>query len=124
NNGFSTLCNDAGETSTVGSASPTATTQATDAVAGGTISDVATLSGGTNPTGTISFSIYGPADANCTGTATSGGSAVVSGNAAYPSSAVQENVADAYPFSLRDALPIYNNGFSTLCNDAGETSTV
>src|SRR2546428_13210839 len=46
NNGFTTACNDAGETSTVTKASPTVTTSATpQAPAGGTISDQALLAG-------------------------------------------------------------------------------
>src|SRR5260370_41916913 len=72
------------------------TTSATGATAGGTVSDTATLGGGTNPTGTISFSVFGPGDATCSGTPASGGSATVSGNGAYNSSAVTENVAGTY----------------------------
>src|SRR2546428_6316995 len=61
NNAFATTCNEAGETSTVNKASPAMTTSATAThTAGGTIQDTATLSGGTNPAGTLSFSIYGP----------------------------------------------------------------
>ena len=49
-------CGDAGETSVVSPASPAISTSATNAIAGGTIQDTATLSGGTNLTGTITFS--------------------------------------------------------------------
>src|SRR2546426_6424443 len=50
NNGFTTACNDAGETSTVTKASPTVTTSATpQAPAGGTISDQALLAGSSGP---------------------------------------------------------------------------
>lgn len=73
-------CGDAGETSHVGQATPTMTTQATSAAVlptiglpGGTapsIQDVATLAGATaDATGTVSFALYGPsAEADCSGT--------------------------------------------------------
>src|SRR5438876_825977 len=101
------------------------TTSATaTATAGGTIQDTATLSNGTSPTGTISFSIYGPNDATCTGTATSAGSATVSGNGSYSSSAVTENVAGTYRWIASYSGDANNNGFTTQCNEAGETRTV
>ena len=54
--------------------------------AGGAISDTATLSGGVNPTGTITFTLFGPNNATCTGTRhlhlDRGGHA---GNGSYPS---------------------------------------
>src|SRR5436309_9602988 len=63
--GFTTLCNDAGETSTLTKAAPALTTTASGSVAaGGQVSDVAHLTLGTNPTGTISFTLY--SDAGCT----------------------------------------------------------
>jgi hypothetical protein len=47
---------------------PTLTTEATTPVTlGDPISDTATLSGGNNPTGTITFTLYGPGDADCSG---------------------------------------------------------
>ncbi len=97
---------------------------ATNATAGGTISDTATLAGGTNPTGTINFSVFGPNDPSCSGTPTSGGSATVTGNGAYNSSAVTENVAGAYRWIASYSGDANNNAFSTPCNDSGETSTV
>lgn len=46
----------------------TASPSAGQAVVGTTITDMATLSGGASPTGTIEFKLYGPAAACCTGT--------------------------------------------------------
>src|SRR5438093_13586204 len=94
------------------------TTSATaTATAGGTIQDTATLSGGTNPTGTISFSIYGPNDATCSASATSGGSAPVSGNGSYSSSAVTENAAGTYRWTASYTGDANNNGFTKLCKN-------
>src|SRR5438876_10017142 len=102
NDGFTTQCNEAGETSTVNKASPSMTTSATaTTTAGGTIQDTASLSGGTSATGTISFSLYGPNDATCGGMATSAGSATGSGNGSYSSSAVTEDVAGTFGWLCR-----------------------
>ena len=69
NAAFTSGCGDAGEVSTVTQAVPTITTVASPTVpAGGTISDTGTLAGGVNPTGTITFTVYGPNNATCTGT--------------------------------------------------------
>src|SRR5207244_3562500 len=117
--------NTATATTTVIKASPKMTTSATATqTAGGTIQDTATLSGGTSPTGTISFSLYGPNDLTCGGMATSAGSATVSGNGSYSSSAVTENVAGTYRWIASYSGDANNNRFTTQCNDAGETSTV
>src|SRR4029077_885409 len=66
NNAATTACNDPGETSTVAKASPTITTRATPSSTAGTaVSDTAILAGGSLPTGTITFSLFGPNDATC-----------------------------------------------------------
>src|SRR5204862_5539067 len=45
---------------------PTLSTNATAAVVvGGTISDTATLAGGTSPSGTVTFDVFAPGDATC-----------------------------------------------------------
>src|SRR5207253_3254975 len=81
NNGVTTTCNEAGETSTVNRASPTMTTSATATqTAGETIHDTANFFATRRPSDLISFSLYGPNDLSCGGSATSAGSATVSGN--------------------------------------------
>ncbi len=52
---------------------------------GGKIHDVAILSGGKEPTGTITFSLYGPDDANCTGEPVFTDEVDVDGNGDYTS---------------------------------------
>src|SRR3989449_4416364 len=89
---------------------------------------MATLAGGVNPGGTITFTLYGPFDPTADpGTCTNGtaaGSATVTGNGTYPSSAVTVTQA-----GHRQWTPIYsgdanNTAASTCCGNAGETSTV
>src|SRR3989454_908346 len=99
NNGFTIACNAPNEASEVSKASPTVTTSATpQASAGGTISDQATLAGssGPNATGTINFTVFGPNNTTCTLPGTPGGSALVSGDGTYPSSAVPVVLAGTF----------------------------
>jgi len=127
NNGFTTACNAPNETSVVSKASPTVTTSATpQATAGGTISDQALLAGssGPNATGTISFTVFGPNNATCALPGTPAGSAVVSGDGTYPSSAVPVVLAGAYRWIASYSGDVNNNGFTTACNAPNETSVV
>src|SRR5439155_402859 len=105
--------------------SPTVTTSATpQATAGGTISDQATLAGGVGPTGTITFTVFGPNDATCSGTPTSGGSAPVSGNGTYPSSAVPVVLAGTYRWIASYGGGSNNAAWPTACADPAEAVVV
>jgi hypothetical protein len=66
---------------------PTLTTQASAAViVGGPVSDAATLAGGTAPTGTLTFRLYGPDDPGCSSAPVFTSSPVaVNGNGTYGS---------------------------------------
>jgi parallel beta-helix repeat protein len=65
NSGSTTTCGD--EQVTITKATPTVTTLASPAgEVGTTITDTANVSGGANPTGTVSFALYGPGDSTCT----------------------------------------------------------
>jgi hypothetical protein len=77
-----TGCMDAAEQVQVTApADPQLTTSASDAVAlGSAIHDTAHLSGGSQPTGTITFNAYGPDSSTCTGTPIFTSTATVAGN--------------------------------------------
>src|SRR5262249_40664967 len=61
-----TPCNDTNETSTVNKFTPTVSTNATNSAAiGSSISDQATVSGGSSPSGDVTFKAYGPSDPTC-----------------------------------------------------------
>ncbi|MFN2614665.1 MAG: hypothetical protein ABR552_07600, partial [Actinomycetota bacterium] len=66
NSGSASGCGD--ETNVVTKATPTLATapNAATVVVGNPISDTATLTGGFNPTGTVSFALFGPGDTGCT----------------------------------------------------------
>src|SRR5207247_1965583 len=94
--------------------------------AGGTISDQALLAGssGPNATGTISFPVFGPNNATCAAPGPPAGSAPVSGDGTYPSSAVPVVAAGAYRWIASYSGDVNNNGITTACNEPNETSVV
>lgn len=82
-------CNDPDEASVVDPANPTLTATASpngSAALGSTLSDSATLASGFNPGGTISFTLFGPADPTCSGVPVFTSAAIpVNGNGNYGS---------------------------------------
>ncbi|MCA1683596.1 MAG: hypothetical protein LC708_00470, partial [Actinobacteria bacterium] len=87
NNGVAgpTSCADPAEQVLV-PAKPALTTVASVSVPeGGAIHDTATLAGGIAPTGTITFTLFGPDNATCTGTPIFTSTVPVAGNGSYPS---------------------------------------
>src|SRR3989442_2863358 len=89
---------------------------------------MATLAGGANPGGRITFVFYArlgpPADWGPGGSGAVAGSAMVTGNGTYPSSAVTVTRAGRYRWIASYSGDPNNNAVSTSCGDAGETSTV
>jgi hypothetical protein len=125
NNAISTVCNDPGETSTVTNSTPTITTQATaTATTGGAISDTAILAGGSAPTGTIAFTVFGPNNATCSGIPAFTSTKAISGNGSYPSDPFSPSSPGTYSWVASYSGDAGNNAATTACNDAGETSTV
>jgi PKD repeat protein len=130
NNPFTPACVTTGETLTVALASPTATTLASPAnlvlgTSPGTATDTATLSGGFNPTGTISFRLYvndstcAPANLVFTSSAIT-----VSGNAAYTSNAFTPSDIGTYYWVTSYSGDTNNNPFTGACAASGETLSV
>ena len=121
-----TTCNDANESVVVSPATPAIVTNASATVpAGGPISDSATLSGGVNPTGTITFTVFGPNDATCTAApAFTSIVAVTSGNGTYPSGPFVTTAAGTYRFIAAYSGDANNVAVTTLCNDPNESVVV
>jgi hypothetical protein len=125
NNPATTACNDPNETSTVIMASPTVTTQATpSATAGGTISDTATLAAGALPTGTITFSAYGPNDSTCSAPPAFTSPVPVAGNGSYNSAPFLVTKAGTYLWVASYSGDPNNNATASACNAPGEKTTV
>ncbi|HTL83865.1 MAG TPA: hypothetical protein VL856_01690, partial [Acidimicrobiia bacterium] len=118
-------CGDANEASVVNKASPGITTSAVSGpvAIGATIHDTAALSGGFSPTGTVTFSLYGPGDTTCSSTVIfTSTNNVVSGGAT--SGDYTTLAAGTYRW-----IAVYNgdgnnNTATTACNDANEASVV
>lgn len=118
---------DCAGTPPAGPATPTLTTQA--AVNGDIISDTATLSGGVNPTGTITFTVYGPNDATCGGTPAFTSSPIAVDPNQDPvivtSPSFTATTPGVYRFvvSYTSADTAANSSITSGCNDANEAVT-
>ena len=122
---FTSGCGDAGEVSTVTPAAPTITTTASASVpAGGTISDSAVLAGGFSPTGTITFTVFGPNNATCTGTPLGTSTVTVTGNGTYLSGPFTAAGAGTYNFVAVYSGDANNAGVTSACGAANESVTV
>ncbi|MCA1684204.1 MAG: hypothetical protein LC708_03660, partial [Actinobacteria bacterium] len=91
---------------------------------GGQITDTATLAGGNNPTGTITFTLFGPDDATCSGTAAFGSTRTVAGAGSYTSAGFTPTAAGVYRWRAAYSGDGGNAGVGTACNDPGESVTV
>ena len=60
------------------------------------ITDVATLTGGDNPSGSITWKLYGPNDASCSGTPLTTAAVPVSGDGPYTSPPLTPSTAGTY----------------------------
>jgi len=118
-------CNDPNESVTVAAAPPGLVTQASGPpAAGGTISDAATLSGGTNPTGTISFDVFGPDDPTCTGTPAFTSMQAVAGDGDYTSDPVTPTADGTWRFVASYSGDANNPAVATSCADPTESVAV
>ncbi|HET7444197.1 MAG TPA: hypothetical protein VFJ57_06020 [Solirubrobacterales bacterium] len=124
NNAVTSPCNAANETSTVGKASPTLSTVATSTIFGGNISDTATLASGFNPGGSLTFKVFGPENATCTGAAFETKVVAVNGGGNYASGEIVKPAIGTYRWTVEYSGDASNNAVTSPCNAANETSTV
>jgi hypothetical protein len=125
NSATANACNAANETVAVAQASPAvATTASAAAIVGGTISDTATLTGGANATGSITFSLYGPNNATCTGAPIFTSTVAVAGNGAYGSGNFTTASAGTYRWIANYSGDANNSATANACNAANETVAV
>ncbi|HUQ77911.1 MAG TPA: hypothetical protein VM427_03420 [Patescibacteria group bacterium] len=118
-------CNDANENVVVNKANPTVTTNASaDVTVGGSIFDTATLAGGYSPTGTITFEVYGPDDATCTGEPIFSDTSTVTGNGDYVSDSYTATQAGTYRWIANYGGDSNNTATANECNDANENVVV
>lgn len=110
---------------TGGSIAIVLTTQASPTVAvGGQIHDTAFLSGGVNPTGTLTFDLFGPGDLNCSAPPLFSSVVPVNGNGSYDSASFTALIAGTYQWIATYSGDANNAAAATACNDPAETVTV
>jgi virginiamycin B lyase len=117
-------CTDAHEAVVVAKAEPRIRTSASDPVeVGGSVKDLATLTNGANPGGTITFKLYGPDDATCS-SAIFSSKATVDGNGSYHSEAFTATKAGTYRWVASYSGDGNNDGAAGVCNDPNESAVV
>src|SRR5206468_4973976 len=125
NAAVASACGAAGESVTVTSAAPTITTTASASVpAGGTISDSAVLAGGAAPTGTITFTVFGPNNPTCTGAPLGTSTVTVTGNGTYGSGPFTAAGAGTYNVVAAYSGDVNNAAVTSACGAANESVTV
>ena len=106
-------------------ASPTLSTVASPSVAlGASISDTATLVGGTAPTGSITFNLFGPNDATCTGAVAFTSTVPVNGNGTYTSASFTPVAIGTYRWIANYGGDTNNAPTANACNAANESVLV
>lgn len=106
-------------------ASPTLTTDAlASATLGESIDDSATLSGGVNPTGTITFTLYGPNDGTCSMGAIFIDIVPVNGNGMYQSAPFVPPSVGTYNWIANYSGDINNNPTNNQCGEDNEFSEI
>lgn len=106
-------------------ATPQLATMASGPVAtGGSISAVATLTGGVAPGGTVTVNLYSSSDTGCTAQPLSTRSSTVTGNGSYQSGAYTANSAGVYRFTATYSGDANNNPAASTCSDAAAAVTV
>ena len=118
-------CNAANESVVVTKSVTTLVTQASPrGAAGAPIGDTATLSGGINPTGTITFALYGPDDATCSKPAIFTLSLAVNGNGTFVAEGFKPTTAGTYGWIASYSGDAGNLATANTCNAAGQAVTV
>ncbi len=118
-------CSDANENVVVTPAHPTIATVATESgIQGDLISDTATVSGGFNPSGTVTFSLYGSADPNCTGTPIFTSTVPLGSNGIATSGTFAAPGSGTYHWIASYSGDANNASATGACGDAGETTTI
>ena len=116
----STACNDAGGSVVISKRSPTISTAASPSITlGGSVSASASLAAGFNPSGSITFALFGPDNSACAGTPIFTFTKPVNGNANYNSDSFTPTSPGTYRFVVTYSGDANNNPVATACADPG-----
>ena len=121
-----TACTDPAEATVVSQIIPVLATNASAPVTlGGAVEDAARLTGGMNPTGTMTFRLYGPDDASCVHQVGEAVTAQVNGNGEYVSPSITPSAPGTYRWVASYSGDTDNAPAGpSACNDPSEASTV
>ncbi len=121
----SSACGAANESTAVSQAVPNLSTHASaSTTVGSAISDTATLSNGATPTGTITFTLFGPNNATCSGSPLATSVKAASGNGSYPSDPFTPTAAGTYSYKAVYSGDTDNSTATSPCGAANESVTV
>jgi hypothetical protein len=126
NNLAADACGAAGESVIVQKATPTlAGTASPTVVVGNDVSDAAALAGGSNPTGSMTFMLFGPNDPTCSGAPAFTSAAIaVNGNGNYGSGPFTTSLAGTYLWIASYSGDANNNAVATACGAPGQSVVV
>jgi hypothetical protein len=103
-------------------ANPTLSSSASPAaVIGHAVSDTATLAGGANPTGTVTFRLYGPFDGSCSAPPAFRDTEPVSGNGSYPSATFTPTRVGFYQWRVSYSGDVANSSATSPCGAQNES---
>lgn len=121
-----TACADPSEVTVVSKVAPVlATTASAPAALGEALRDTATLTGGVNLTGTLTFKLYGPGDTDCTTQAGEAVTATVNGNGSYVSPSITPTAVGTYHWVASYSGDANNApSGSTSCTEPAESVSV
>lgn len=97
---------------------------ASEVVLGEPVADVATVSGGVEPTGTVTFDLYGPDDTDCSGTPIASSTHPLAAGGPTTSSATTPTEPGEYRFVARYSGDGSNEPAAGACGDPGESVVV
>lgn len=112
------------ETITVARDTPQLTTRASGTVQAGSQVSVAGTLVGTHPDGSITFELFGPTDATCSGTPMSSATLPVNGNGTYRSQSVVAPQPGTYRWRTSYGGDEDNNAVSSACNEPSAATVV
>jgi hypothetical protein len=105
-------------------AATVATNAGLNVTIGQRIHDTATIGHGQNPTGTLTFKVYGPNDSGCTGPVAFSNTKPVSGRGVYTSANFTPSIAGTYRWVVDYSGDANNLAVAGDCNAPGESATV
>src|SRR6266545_8394217 len=125
NEAAASICNAANETVVISPAGTTLTTTASAGVViGGSVHDTATVAGGVSPSGSITFKLYGPNDATCSGSPAFSSAVSVSGNGSYDSPTFTPTSAGTYRWTASYTGDGNNTPVAAVCTLANESVVI